>query len=92
MTISDERSRDWKEDLVDWVGSQWRWILVIIVLLFAFNRLAGLAAGLMGLIALVNRVVGRAMKMRKVVEQVQQIVTEPDDSREKSEDYKISTD
>ena len=88
MTISDERSRDWKEDLVDWVGSQWRWILVIIVLLFAFNRLAGLAAGLMGLIALVNRVVGRAMKMRKVVEQVQQIVTEPDDSRERSEDYK----
>jgi len=92
MTISDERPRDWKEDLVDWVGSQWRWILVVIVLLFAFNRLAGLAAGLMGLIALVNRIVGRAMKMRKVVEQVQQIVTEPDDLREKSEDYKISTD
>tara|TARA_Y100000590_G_scaffold465364_1_gene637469 strand:- start:7472 stop:7750 length:279 start_codon:yes stop_codon:yes gene_type:complete len=92
MTISDERPRDWKEDLVDWVGSQWRWILVGIVLLFAFNRLAGLAAGLMGLIALVNRIVGRAMKMRKVVEQVQQIVTEPDDLREKSKDYKISTD
>ena len=92
MTISDERPRDWKEDLVDWVGSQWRWILVVIVLLFTFNRLAGLAAGLMGLIALVNRIVGRAMKMRKVVEQVQQIVTEPDDLREKSEDYKISTD
>ena len=92
MTISDERPRDWKEDLVDWVGSQWRWILVVIVLLFAFNRLAGLAAGLMGLIALVNRIVSRAMKMRKVVEQVQQIVTEPDDLREKSEDYKISTD
>ena len=92
MTISDERPRDWKEDLVDWVGSQWRWILVVIVLLFAFNRLAGLAAGLMGLIALVNRIVGRAMKMRKVVEQVQQIVTEPDDLREKSEDYKISKD
>ena len=92
MTISGEKSRDWKETLVDWVGSQWRWILVVIVLLFAFNRLAGLVAGLMGLVALINRVVGRAMKMRKVVEQVQQIVTEPDDLREKPEDYKISAD
>ena len=92
MTISGEKSRDWKETLVNWIGSQWRWIVAIIVLLFAFNRLAGLVAGSMGLIALINRVVGRAMKMRTVVEQVQQIVTNSDDLREESEDYEISTD
>jgi hypothetical protein len=92
MTISGEKSRDWKETLVDWVGSQWRWIVAIIVLLFAFNRIAGLVAGLMGLVALINRVIGRAMKMRTVVEQVQQIVTNSDDLREEVEDYEISTD
>ena len=81
MTISDEESRDWKKILVDWVGARWRWLIVAIVLLFAFNRLVGLVVGIMGLIALVNRVVGRVLGARRVVQQVQQIVTVPDDLR-----------
>ncbi len=82
MTISDEESRDWKEILVDWVGARWRWLIVAVVLLFAFNNLVGLVVGFMGLIALANRVAGRVLRTRRVVQQVQQIVTNPDDLRE----------
>ena len=82
MTISGEESRDWKEILVDWVEARWRWLIVAVVLLFAFNNLVGSVVGIMGLIAFVNRVVGRALRARKVIQQVQQIVTNPDDLRE----------
>ncbi len=57
-------------------------MLVAVVLLFAFNNLVGSVVGIMGLIAFVNRVVGRALRARRVVQQVQQIVTNPDDLRE----------
>jgi len=79
MTISGEESRDWMEILVDWVEARWRWLIVAFVLLFAFNNLAGLVVGITGLIALANRVAGRALKARRVVQQVQRIVTGPDD-------------
>jgi len=82
MTTSGEESRDWTEVLLDWVGARWRWLIVLVVLLFAFNRLVGLGAGIMGLIALANGVFGRILRMRRVVRQVQQIVTNPDDPRE----------
>ena len=82
MTISGEESRDWREILVDWVGARWRWLIVAVVLLFAFNNLVGSVVGVMGLIAFVNRVVGRVLKTRRLVQQVQQIVTNPDDLRE----------
>ena len=82
MTISGEESRDWKEILMDWVGARWRWLIVAVVLLFAFNTLVGSIVGIMGLIAFVNRVVGRVLRARRVVQQVQQIVTNPDDLRE----------
>ena len=82
MTISGEESRDWKEILMDWVGARWRWLIVAVVLLFAFNNLVGSIVGIMGLIAFVNRVVGRALRARRIVQQVQQIVTNPDDLRE----------
>ncbi len=82
MTISGEESRDWKEVLVDWVEARWRWLIVAVLLLFAFNNLVGSVVGIMGLIAFVNRVVGRALRARRVVQQVQQIVTNPDDLRE----------
>ena len=82
MTNSGEESRDWTEVLVDWVGARWRWVIVAVVLLFALNNLAGLVVGIMGLTAVVNRVVGRALAMRRVVQQVQQTVTKPDDRRE----------
>ena len=85
MTISGEESRDWKEILVDWVEARWRWLIVAVVLLFAFNNLVGSVVGIMGLIAFVNRVVGRALRARKVIQQVQQIVTNPDDLREEVE-------
>ncbi len=85
MTISDEESRDWKEILVDWVGARWQWLIVPIVLVFAFNRLAGLVVGLLGLIAVANRVLGRVLKARRVVQQLQQIVTNPDDFQEEVE-------
>ena len=82
MTISDEKSRGWTEILVDWVEARWRWLIVAVLLLFAFNNLVGLVVGLMGLIAFVNRILGRALRARRVVQQVQQIVTNPDDLRE----------
>ena len=82
MTISGEESRDWKEILMDWVGARWRWLIVAVVLLFALNNLVGSVVGIMGLIAFGNRVVGRVLRARRVVQQVQQIVTNPDDLRE----------
>jgi len=74
MTISGEESRDWKESLVDWVEARWRWLIVAVLLLFAFNNLVGSVVGIMGLIAFVNRLVGRVLKTRRVVRQVQQLV------------------
>jgi len=82
MTISGEESRDWKESLVDWVEARWRWLIVAVLLLFAFNNLVGSVVGIMGLIAFVNRLVGRVLKTRRVVQQVQQIITNPDNLRE----------
>ena len=84
MTIVGEESQDWKETLVNWVGARWRWLIVGVVLLFAFNKLVGLVVGITGLIAFANRVVGRVLRARRVVQQVQQIVTNPDDLREEA--------
>ena len=85
MTISGDESRDWKEILVDWVGARWRWLIVAVVLLFALNNLVGSVVGIIGLSALVNRVVGRVLRARRVVRQVQQIVTSPDGPRQEGE-------
>ena len=82
MTISRQDARDWKGKLGDWIGARWRWLLLAVLLLFAFNNLVGSVVGIMGLIAVVNRVVGRVLRARRVVQQVQQIVTNPDDLRE----------
>ena len=82
MTISGEESRNWKESLVGWVEARWRWLIVAVLLLFAFNNLVGSVVGILGLIAFVNRLVGRVLKTRRVVQQVQQIVTNPDNLRE----------
>ena len=80
--ISGEKSRDWKATLADWVEARWRWLILAVLLLFAFNNFAGLAVGIMGLIAFANRVVGRVLKAQRVVQQVQKIVSDPDDRRE----------
>ena len=85
MTIQGEESQDWKETLADWIGARWQWLVVIVVLLFAFNHLAGWVVGIVGLAAFVNRVVGRVLSTRRVVRQVQQIVTDSDNFNEDAE-------
>ena len=67
---------------MDWAEARWRWLIVAVLLLFAFNNLVGLVVGFLGLIAFVNRAVGRVLRARRVVQHVQQIVTTPDDLRE----------
>ena len=84
MTTSGEESQDWKETIADWVGARWQWLVGAVLLLFAFNNLAGLVVGITGLIAFANSIVGRVLRARRVVQQVQQIVIDPDDSREEA--------
>ena len=67
---------------MDWVAARWRWLLVAAIVLFAINNLVGFVVGAMGLLAFANGLIGRAVKARRLVEQVQQIVAEPDDLRE----------
>ena len=74
MTISGDESRDWKDALVDRVAAQWRWMILAVALLFAFNNLAGLVLGFTGLVAFANRLVGRLLKAQRVVRQVQGMV------------------
>ena len=81
MTIVGAESRDWRESLVGWVEAQWRWLILAVVLLFALNNLVGSVVGFMGLIAFINRLVGRALRARRLVQQVQEIVTKPDELR-----------
>ena len=81
--MSGEKSRGQNRLPLDWVAARWRWLIVAVVLLFAFNNLAGLVVGITGLIALANRVAGRALKARRVVQQVQRIVTGPNGVRDK---------
>jgi len=80
MTSTGEESRDWTEVVVQWVGARWRWLIVGVLLLFAFNNLVGLVVGTMGLIAVANGVLGRVLKAKRIVQQVQGLVTHPDDS------------
>ncbi len=64
---------------MDWLEAHWRWVIVGVLLLFAFNNIAGVLVGVTGLITFANRVAGRALKAQRVVQQVQQMVTKPDD-------------
>ena len=69
---------------MDWVAARWRWFLVAAVVLFALNNFVGFVVGGIGLLAFVNGVVGRVLRARRVVEQIQQIVIDPDDVREEA--------
>ena len=82
MTISGQDAPDWKGQLGDWIGARWRWLIAAALLLFAINNLAGLLVGSLGLIAFVNRIAGRVLSARRVVKQVQQIVSDGDDRGE----------
>ncbi len=84
MTISGQGARDWKGTLGDWIGARWRWLIIAVLLLFAFNNLVGWVIGSLGMIAFANRIAGRVLSARRVVRQVQQIVSHPDDRGEDS--------
>jgi len=51
MTDASETPRGWSEALEDGVWARWRLLLVLVVLLFALNSLAGLVVGSLGFIA-----------------------------------------
>jgi hypothetical protein len=57
-------------------------LILAVLLLFALNNLAGLIVGALGMIAFANRIAGRALSARRVVQQVQQIVSDRDDRGE----------
>lgn len=79
MTTSGQDSRDWEGKLGAWIAARWQWLIVAVLLLFALNNLAGVVVGALGLIAFANRIAGRLLGARRVVQQVQQIVSDPDD-------------
>ena len=66
---------------MDWVAARWRWLLVAVLLLFAVNNLVGFVVGAMGLLAFANGLIGRALAARRVVQQVQEMVADPDDPK-----------
>ena len=82
MTISGQDSQDWEEKLGAWIGARWRWLFVAVLLLFALNNLVGLVVGSLGLITFANHIAGRLLGARRVVQQVQQIVSDSDDRGE----------
>ncbi len=82
MTISGQDARDSKAKLGDRIGARWRWLIVAVLLLFVINNLVGLVVGSLGLIAFANRIAGRVLSARRVVQQVQQIMSDPDDRGE----------
>ena len=82
MTESGQDTRDWMGKLGDWIGARWRGLILAVLLLFALNNLAGLIVGALEMIAFANRIAGRALSARRVVQQVQQIVSDRDDRGE----------
>ena len=82
MTISGQDARDSKAKLGDRIGARWRWLIVAVLLLFVINNLVGLVVGSLGLIAFANRIACRVLSARRVVQQVQQIMSDPDDRGE----------
>jgi hypothetical protein len=54
-------------------------LIVAVVLLFVLNNLVGFLVGSLGLIAFANRIAGRVLGAQRVVQQVRQIVSDPDD-------------
>jgi hypothetical protein len=82
MTDSDQNSRDWEGRLTAWIGARWQWLILAVLLLFAFNNFVGVAVGAVGLIAFANRITGRLLGARRVMQHVQQIVSDSDDRGE----------
>jgi len=79
MTTPKETRRDWKETLDDRLWAQWRWLIALVVLVFVLNNLVGLMVGALGLIAFANRIAGRALRARRLAQQVRQIIADSPD-------------
>ena len=79
MTVPGETPRDWREALEDRVLARWRWLIVLVVFVFVLNNLAGFLVGIVGVLALANRIAGRVMNARRLAQQVRQIVADPSD-------------
>jgi len=75
-------SRDWGVRLGAWLGARWQWLVVGVLLLFALNNLVGVVVGALGLLAFVNGIAGRLLGARRVVQQVQKMVGDPEDPEE----------
>ena len=79
MTVPSETPRDWREALEDRVWARWRWLIVLVVFVFVLNNLAGFLVGIVGVLALANRIAGRVVNARRLAQQVRQIVADPSD-------------
>ena len=79
MTDTTETPRGWGEALEDSVWARWRLLLVIVVLLFVLNNLAGFVVGGLGLVAFAHRIAGRAVRAGRLAQQVREIVIDPPD-------------
>jgi hypothetical protein len=75
-------SRDGEGKLGAWLGARWQWLVVGVLLLFALNKLVGLIVASLGLITFANGIAGRLLGARRVVQQVQELVRDPDDPAE----------
>jgi hypothetical protein len=78
-----EAPRDWKESLADRIWAQWRWLIALVVLAFVLNNLAGLVVGVVGLTAFANRIAGRFLTAKRLVNQARQIIADPPDEQER---------
>jgi hypothetical protein len=79
MTDADEDAPDWTDKLADGIAARWRWLVVAVLVVFVLNNVAGLVAGALALFAFANRVAGRVLSARKVAQQIQRFVDEPED-------------
>lgn len=60
-------------------------MIAAVVVLFVLNNVVGVVVGITGVIAFGNSVAGRVLRARRVVQQVQQIVSNPADFGEEAE-------
>jgi len=77
-TNAPEPQPSWRDALADRFWARWRLWVVLVVVLFALNSLAGTFAGALGLIAFANRITGRALRARRLVQEARQIVADSD--------------
>jgi len=80
MSPTADAPPDRKEAFADRVWAQWRWLVAAVILVFVLNNFLGVIAGAAGALAFAGRISGRLLKARRMVEEVQRLVADPDDS------------